>query len=194
MALVIETGVPASPYVKPNSYASVAEFVAFYTLRNDLTAAEADNEVIEAALVFAFDYLIQKYRMRWRGSRVGAFQAGDWPRRGVPVPDFFDPFYQNVGVPYAFQNTVYIPENVIPDEVKDAQMLLARQSITSSTTQESLLTAVGRVTKREKLGALEVEYFDGAGGGARQTTEYLDAVGRITPFLNPTMSGTALRA
>jgi len=57
-----------------------------------------------------------------------------------------------------------------------------------------LLTAVGRVTKREKLGALEVEYFDGAGGGARQTTEYLDAVGRITPFLNPTMSGTALRA
>ena len=82
--LIIEDGTAydgsQSPIVRPNSYVTEAEYIEAWTSLNDAEAAEADSEVICASLIYAWQYLQQEFRMRWRGSRVKAFQFGDWPR------------------------------------------------------------------------------------------------------------------
>lgn len=182
MAIEVEDGTGKSTAI---SYATAAEFVTYHTARGNTTIAEADTDQIEAALVKAADYMEQKYRMLWRGSRATTTQRLSWPRRGVPVPDFFDPFFRDLSnVPLSFQDTLWIAENEIPTEVKEAQHLIAAATFSGALSTGVLQGALGRETKREKLGALEVEYFDVTQGGGRQTTVYWDAEGTIDPFLD----------
>ena len=198
MAIVVEDGTILNGSPRPNSFVLAADFVTFWTQRGDTAAAEADTEIIEAALTFAWDYLNQEFRLRFRGSLVNANQAGTWPRNGVPIPDFFDPYYRNTNVAFDFRHTYFIAANEIPEEVKEAQMLLARSSMSSDgTSAASLQNSLDRVTKREKLGDLEVEYavsMDGGGAGARQTAVYWDAQKRLEPFLRPRNVGHSLRS
>jgi len=204
MTIVVEDG-SGSSSPTPNSYVTIAEFRDFWTDRNDSLDFNVsspypspgdgvEDVIVEAALRRAWDYMLQRYRLRWVGSRAKAFQAGDWPRRGVPVPDFFDPFYRNVNVPFNFRTTLYVPENEVPQEVKDAQMFLARAAISDATTVTALQTSLGRRTKREKLDVLEVEYADASEGGARETTYYWDSEQRLKPFLKFGQVGTVLRS
>ena len=168
-----------------NSYATVDEFKAFHTQRGNTTLAEADTDQIESALVKGADYLIQKFRMIWHGARALEDQVMDWPRRGVAVPDFFDPFYRDLSnVPLSFQDTLFIPENEIPWEVKVANFLIAAETFSGSLSTGVIQPSLGRTTKREKLGVLEVEYFDQAQGSSRQTTKYWDVEQTVEPFLN----------
>lgn len=187
MTIIVEDGTKmdtVSP--QPNSYVSAAELVAYATLRGQVAVAEADTEELEFALIKGVDYLGQKYRHRWKGSRVRAFQPLDWPRRGVDVPDFFDPFFKQANVPISFQDTLFVPENEVPQEIKDGQMQLAMATIDANgASSGTLQSALGRATKREKLGTLEVEYFNAEDGSTRQTTVYWDAEQRISPFLLP---------
>ena len=170
-----------------NSYATVAEFVAFHTARGNTTLAEADNDQIEAALVKGTDYLVQKFRMLWKGSRALEDQVLDWPRRGVDVPDFFDPFYRDMSnVPISFQDTLFVPENIVLWETKVATFLIAAETFSGALSTGVIQPSLGRTTKREKLGVLEVEYFDQAQGSSRQTTKYWDVEQTVEPFLNPT--------
>ena len=147
----------------------------------------AADEQKTRAIILASDYITQAWRLRWNGSLADGSQALTWPRRGVPVPDFFDPFYTQVGVPLSFQSTLFIPENEIPQAVKDAQMLLARSIMDDSGVASKTLQApVGRQTSKEKVGSLEVHYMTPAdGGSARQTTQYWDAMQRVEPYFNP---------
>lgn len=182
MTIVVETGTGAgSP--TPNSYVTVDEFTDFTTLRGLTDIAESDDEQKESALIKAVDYMQQAYRLLWHGSRIQAFQALDWPRRGVAVPDFFDPFYRQNNVPFAFQDTLFVPENFVPREVKTAQMLIAHATYSGATSSGTLQPSLGRTTKREKLGDLEVEYMDALDGATRVTTVYWDAKKTIEPFL-----------
>lgn len=182
MTIEVEDGTGKATAV---SYATAAEFVAYHTARANVTIAEADTDQIEAALVKAADYMEQKYRMLWRGSRSTTTQRMSWPRRGVPVPDFFDPFFRDMSnVPLSFQDTLWIGENEIPGEVKEAQYLIAAETFSGALSTGVLQGALGRETKREKLGVLEVEYFDVQQGGGRQTTVYWNAEGTIDPFLD----------
>lgn len=193
--IVVEDGTVLDGSPRPNSFVTRDEFITFWGDRADTTASEADGEAIDAALLFAWDYLNQEFRLRFRGSLVHQYQAGTWPRTGVPVPDFFDPFFRNTQAPFEFRHTWFIASNVIPVEVKEAQMLLARQSLTDSTTAGSLETTLGRLTKREKLGELEVEYMAGdEGANLRQTTLYWDAQKRLEPYLKPSNVGTMGRS
>jgi len=189
MALTIEDGTIVAG---ANSYATRVEANDFFKDVNDPVWATVTNNNKDAALVNAWRYLQQKYRLRWLGSRADANQSGDWPRRGVPVVDFFDPFFNQVGVPLSFQDTYFIAENEIPLEVKEAQMLLARAQVDDSGgLTVTLQAALGRQTSKEKVGSLEVHYMTPAdGGSARQTTEYWDAMQRIAPFLNPSAGTT----
>jgi hypothetical protein len=185
MAFTVETGTGSS---SANSFATVQEFIDYFTDRGNTTLAEADTDQIQAALVKAADYMEQAFRMLWRGSRAQENQRLSWPRRGVPIPDFFDPFYRDLSdVPLSFQDTKWIPENEIPGEVKEAQFLLAEATFSGSLSTGVLQGALGRETKREKLGVLEVEYFDVGQGGGRQTTKYWNAEGTIDPFLDWTL-------
>lgn len=184
MAIIVEDGTVVDG---ANSYNTVLEADTYFSDLNDtLWVDSVSDEDKESALIKASRYMQQKWRLQWRGSRIEAFQSLDWPRTGVPVPDFFDPFYKNHYVPPAFEDTTFVPSDYIPEEVKQCQLLLARATIDGSgASTVSLQGSVGRVTKREKVGSLEVEYMNNAEGGARQTTWYWDAEKIIEPFLSP---------
>lgn len=171
-----------------NSYATVAEFVAFHTDRGNTTLAEADTDQIESALVKGTDYLTQKFRMLWKGSRALEDQVLDWPRRGVDVPDFFDPFYRDMSnIPLSFQDTLFIPENEVPWEVKVANFLIAAETFDSNGLSTGVLQLVmgGRLTQKEKLGVLEVVYFPHTDAGeASQKLKYWNVEQTVEPFLN----------
>lgn len=199
MTLVVEDGSQldqVSPL--PNTYVDETTF-RNYAVERGLTDFEDDSPqtvttaAIETALKKAANYMKARYRSFWKGSRVRAFQPLDWPRRGVDIPDFFDPFYRQVNVPLQFQDTVFIGTAVIPEEVKEAQMLLAIEVFAGGTTATGNLQAsLGRLTKREKLGDLEVEYMGPSeGGSSRQTTVYWEADQLLHPFLRPSRPQTA---
>ena len=82
------------------------------------------------------------------------------------------------------QDTLWIAENEIPGEVKEAQFLIAAETFSGSESNGVIQPPLGRETKREKLGVLEVEYFDNTQGGGRQTTKYWNAEKTIDPFLD----------
>lgn len=181
MSLVIEdgTGIPTA-----NSYVVADEFKAFHTDRGNTILAEADTDQIEAALVKGTDYLQQKFRLLWNGARTYADQRLDWPRRGVAVPDFFDPFFRDLSnIPLSFQDTLFVPENEVLYEVKVAQMLVAAETFDASgLSSGQIQPSLGRVTKVEQLGTLKVEYF-GEDGQSRQTTKYWNVEQTVEPFL-----------
>lgn len=183
MPLIIEDGTGVAT---ANSYVTADEFVAFHTDRGNTTLAEADTDQIEAALVKGADYLQQKFRLLWNGARSFEQQRLDWPRRGVAVPDFFDPFFRDQGnVPLSFQDTLFVPENEVLYEAKVAQILVAAETFDASGASSGVIQpALGRTTKREKLGVLEVEYFDQGQGSSRQTTKYWNVEQTVEPFLN----------
>lgn len=192
MTIIVEDGTVVDG---ANSYVSVAYADSYFeNLGQTLWTETASDEAKESALIKGAQYLQQKYRLLWKGSRVNAFQSLDWPRRGVDVPDFFDPFYRQVNVPLQFQDTVFIGENVVPVEVQEAQLLLSITTIDSgggSTT--SLQPSYGRKTKREKVGSLEVEYMTAIDGGdTSQTNTYWDAAKLIEPFLRPGQPQTGM--
>lgn len=181
MTLVVETGQGLST---ANSYATVAEYTTFLDDRGNETISDADDTEKEFALIKAVDYLQQRFRLLWKGARANSTQRLDWPRRGVDVPDFFDPFFRDLGnVPLSFQDTLFIAENEIPYEVQVAQFLVANETFSGATSSGVLQPSLGRVTKREKLGELEVEYFNAEDGSARQTVVYWDAERTIDPFI-----------
>lgn len=195
MTLIVEDGTLVA---NADSFVTVAEFKTFAASRGVTASAEADDDQVEVALRKAAQYMQQKFRLMWRGSMVEATQSLSWPRRGVPVPDFFDPFYTNVNVPRSFQDTYYIGEDTVPPEVKECQNLLALETMDSSGLSTGTLQAsYGRMTKREKAGSLEVEYMTGEdGGNTKQTQTYWDAMKIVEPFLRPStpQTGTILRS
>lgn len=186
MALVIEDGTQmdlVSP--RPNSYVTAAQISAYAESIGLTDIADADTEELEIAARKAVAYMQQKWRMIWKGSRIRALQPLDWPRRGVDLPDFFDPFFKQTNVPISFQDTYWLAQNTVPEEVKNAQIILAIATFSGSTSSGVLQASLGRATKREKLGELEVEYFDANTGSTRLTTVYWDAENTIKPFLLP---------
>lgn len=184
MSIIVEDGTVVAG---ANSYVTRAETNDYFKCTNDTVWSSVTNNDKDAAIINASRYLQQMYRLKWLGSRVEPAQAIDWPRSGVPVVDYFDPFSNSAPVSLSFQNTYFIPENEIPQEVKDAQMLLARSQIDDSGGLTVRLQGpLGRQTSKEKVGSLEVHYMTPEeGGSARQTIQYWDAKKRIEPFLNP---------
>lgn len=183
--LVVEDGTLVSG---ANSYVTVAEADAYFEKRGDTVWLNADFIEKANALVKGMDYLTQKYRHKWRGSRVSAAQAADWPRRGVPIEDFFDPFFREINVPLQFQNTAYVAENTVPAEVKVAQFLLARSTLTSAgVSSVSLQADVSRPIKSAKVGPLEVEYAgsEDLSSANQLTTTYWDVEQTIRIYLKP---------
>jgi hypothetical protein len=195
MTLIVEDGTVVT---NANSYVTVAVADTYFeNLGQTLWTETVADEAKEAALVKATTYMQERFRLLWRGSRVEALQALDWPRRGVPIPDFFDPFFRQVNVPLQFQDTVFIGNTVIPEEVKQAQMMLAFSTIDSAGASTVVLQgSLGRKTKREKVGSLEVEYMTAEDGGGGMTTTYWDVERIIEPYLRPSTphTGTLVRS
>lgn len=201
MALVVQGDGAVQLSPAANTFVTVQEFRDFFENRGDPVAFElAEDEQIEAALIKATDYMAQRLRLIWKGSLVDGLQPLQWPRRGVDVPDFFDPFFRNVNVPVSFQDTLFIPENVIPIEVKDCQNFLARATIDDNgiSSVQNLQETLDRTTRSEQVGDIKVEYFGAADGsdGGRITQFYYNAMRRVEPYLLPSAphTGSAVRS
>ncbi|MAR55997.1 MAG: hypothetical protein CMM93_02335 [Rickettsiales bacterium] len=76
MAFVTEDG---TGLAEANSYVSVAEADAYHADRGN-AAWIGEDSAKQSALIKATDYLEQTYGRRWKGERLYADQALEWPR------------------------------------------------------------------------------------------------------------------
>lgn len=150
MALIVEDG---TGIANANTYVTDAEYVAYAASRG-LTIG-ADETARERELISATDFL-EKFRAQYQGVKTVQTNPLQWPRRGAAIDCFA------------------IANNVIPEELKRAQMEAGAYSfgaqLTTNTAQQNV--------QREKLATLEVTYFyNGSAGDG--------ALDRINQWLQP---------
>jgi hypothetical protein len=167
MALIVEDG---TGLVSAESYISVADADIYHSNRGNTAWAALSTTAKEQALRKGTDYIEEVYRLRFLGYRHTELQALSFPRDEVPRRDFT----------YLNQYSFY-PNDSVPTEVKDACAVLAYKS-----TSAELSPDIARVTKREKVGALEVEYEL----GYQPFTKYRAIDNLLAPFLGTTSNTT----
>lgn len=144
MTLIVENGTGLST---AESYISVADATTYFTKRGNETWADVDDK--EGALVRATDFMLNMYRLRWKGSRISQTQALDWPRLYVEKP-IGEPLY---GLP------VYYDSDEIPTEVKQACAELALRASTADLAADIEPDAF---TSSVRVGSIAVTYKDDA--------------------------------
>lgn len=138
MALIVEDG---TARVDAESFVTVAESLTYHAARgNAAWAALASDTVREQCLRRATDYMQQMYRSRWRGWRKTVTQRLEWPRQGVMRDD---------SSPFAY----YVPDNVVPEEVRNACSEWALRAATIA-----LAPDLDRAKAKVTVGPLSVEY------------------------------------
>lgn len=120
MSLIVEDG---SIVAGALSYVSVADADTYHAARGMTTWAGLQQSEKEQALVRATDFMLGRYRGRWKGAKVRYQQPLDWPRVGVTPDDAQNPFSTQNGYGYGYKYT--IPYTTVPPEVKNACCELA---------------------------------------------------------------------
>lgn len=143
--LIVEDGTAKAD---ADAYITLTEAVLYLSRRGNTTFAALPTATQEHCIREATSYMVNAYRLRWKGYRTTDRQALDWPRADVSKPD-------SPGA-YGTFAAVY-DDDVVPEEVRYACALLALKASTAE-----LAPDIQRAVKREKVGALEVEYSDGA--------------------------------
>lgn len=143
MALEVEdgTGKAAS-----NSYVSVAEYRAYAEARG--VVLPIDDAEVEVQLVQAMDY-VESFRAKYQGHKT-------WPR---PDMDVSHPHAQALQFPrtgVVLDCNYNLPDNVIPQELKQTQMQAAMEIHNGLVLMPS---SDGRVVKKEKVDVIETEYM-----------------------------------
>jgi len=164
MALTVEDG---SIVAGAESYASVATATAYHAARGNVEwAALASDTVREQCLRKATDYMTQAYRWRWAGFRKTPTQSLDWPREAVYLAaESLNVEAMSVwgayppGLPYLVSNSV------VPIEVRNGCAELALRVSAAPLIKDEVLTRI----KKEKVGPLEMEYFEGGSTVVRYT-------------------------
>jgi hypothetical protein len=134
MALIIEDG---TVVVGANSFVTLAEARAYTSDRGiDLPV---DGVEVEQALVKAGDYLLS-LEQKFKGERLTSAQSMVYPRMGATL--FGD----------------YVASDTIPQQVKDAQIVLASYAADGLDLRP---IGAGRETRREEVGPIKTEYFEG---------------------------------
>ena len=110
MALIKEDGsiVPGA-----NSYADIADADAFQADRGRQAWLDATDEVKDAALVRATDYIDGRWELKFSGKPLGDVQDLPWPRECVRYPATGNPF----------------PNDEVPEDIVSATILYADQVI-----------------------------------------------------------------
>lgn len=136
MALIVENGMAKTD---ANSYCSVAQADAYHGARGNSAWLDLDLADKETYLVRATDYLVQAYRLRWKGWRTSQIQSLDWPRSGVIQQD---------------RALVYtVPLDTVPNEVVAATCELALKAAT-----RELAPDLERGVASESVGPISTTY------------------------------------
>jgi hypothetical protein len=149
------------------SLCSAAFALAHHAARGNSAWAALPIAQQEQALRRATDYMSQIYRTKWKGVRLNATQALDWPRFGM----YLEPVLN--GAASAYPNLV--ASDIVPAEVARACAELALRASTQTLTPD-----VGRLKSRVKIGPIETEYV--AGGSPYVRFQAIDNL--LRPFLN----------
>ena len=141
MTLIVEDGTVVAG---AESYVTVLEFKSYCDKRGISYATMTDPQIEQAARK-AFDYLLWKYRLLWKGYRKDATQVADWPRSFV----YLEPFVHGAVGTYPF----LVDENTIPKEVKNAQIeLMVRAG------SQDLMPDLERGQLKVTVGPVSIEY------------------------------------
>lgn len=153
MALIVEDGTG-----KPDAeaYMSVADADAYFAARGNDAWAALDTVAKEIALRKGSDYMAGTYTDQWKGERVSAVQALDWPRKCVRVERF------------------HLPSTAVPSAVARANAEMAVRSIGGD-----LQADQSSQVKQETVGPITVVYSD----GARQGVKYSAVDGLLSSLL-----------
>lgn len=167
MSLIVEDG---SGMATAESYISVADANTYHANLGNTSWGLLTDTVKEQLLRKATNYMVQVYRSSWAGIRKNDTQSLDFPRYLVPK-------YDN-GAMYS-----YYDENSVPKEVQDACCEFALKANSGS-----LAPDLDRLTKREKVGVLEVEYDNTKG---LPYVQYRAMDNLLFPLLKPTTGSPA---
>lgn len=166
--LVIEDG---SGVAGADAYATLASCITYAT--NYFGASLTGNDATkDAAIRRAVVYMNS---LDWQGEPTnGRNQPLAWPRKSV-----YDE-YGNL-----------LPDDEIPQEIIDAQHILARAEFQSLGVLSPDVT-VGQKVIRERVGPLETEYSDTAGGVSNMRPVVTMAIDKLRPFLRNRGNGRVL--
>ncbi len=130
--------------VNANSFATVDEYRAYWTahLYNTLQLA-ADDEGVKAALITVGKGLNDL--LQWTGGATDDVQAMTWPRKGMTT-----------------RNGFAIPQDTIPQELKNSQCEWAGQYVASDLFQTNAALQQGIASVR--AGPVSVTYKDTSAG------------------------------
>lgn len=149
MALTKEDG---SQVANANTFVDVAEFKAYADLRGITYGTDPEIEIL---LIRAMDYLA-KYEPRMKGTRVEpSVQLLLYPRDDV------DLFGES------------IEDDFIPQQLKDAQIQLAIEAIS---TDALLPNGTGQEVIKNKVGPIEQEFADSGNDNLRPTYNSVDVI------------------
>jgi hypothetical protein len=164
MALVTEDGTGQST---AESYISVAASDTYHSNRGNATWATLTTAQKEEALRRATDYMTATYRLRWKGVRMTATQALDWPRGYV----YTQPFLNGATTDFPY----LVADDIVPIEVARANAEFALRAAAGE-----LAPDLGRPTIEETVGPITVRYGD----NSRETTTYKALDDMLRPYLS----------
>lgn len=157
MALIVEDGTIVAG---AESYISVANADSYHDKRgNSAWDAVADKE---AMLRRATDYMVQNYRASWKGVRVSANQALDWPRSAVYL-----------------QGTSIYPETALSSSVVPLEIQNACAELALRAAAEDLNPDLDRAVVSETVGPISTTYD----AHSAQKKRFLAVDAMLRPYL-----------
>lgn len=147
MSLIVEDGTGIS---NSESYCSVAFADSYWTKLADSVWLALSTAQKEAALRKATTFMVELYRMRWKGRRVLITQALDWPRVGVVLEDFGGSQGRHGFGSYGLFQVSY---TIVPLELQSSCAEMAYRTLSGD-----LAADLGQMVLSEKVGPLQVNY------------------------------------
>lgn len=166
MTITVETGAGVA---NANSYVTLAEARTYAKARG--VTLTAFDDVLEQYLIKAMDYL-ESLRADYRGIKTDSTYALQWPRYGV------------------YLDGVELDSNVIPTELKNAQVALAmavQDGVDLMPTQSGDAFVVS-----EKVGPIETRYSEGVSVSGVPIVRSVEAL--LAPLLKATGALSTVRA
>lgn len=157
MSLIVEDG---SIVAGAESYCDVASATAYHLARGNNTWATISTAQMEEALRRGTDYMVQAYRLRWKGARKSSSQPLDWPRDLVPLMD--SPIDS------------YVANDTVPIEVKNACAMMALRAAAGE-----LLADQSRTKTSVTVGPISTTYA----AGSSQAIKYAMIDALLRPYL-----------